>query len=102
MKIAGHEYTIIFKPLDEPGQIGEHSKRECLITIDPNLDEAVTKETLLHEWLHAILSHHGIYADEDGLIPAEVSFDTIANELFRTGMVEHIIDQFTLNEINQK
>ncbi len=101
MKIAGHEYTINFESFELEGQIGEHNKRKTVITIDPSLDISTATETLLHEWVHAVLSHSGIYQDNKGKIPAEISFDIIANELYRTGMAKHIIDKITLNRIEK-
>ena len=55
--IDGKRHRIAWRPLGEEGALGLAHPDQCLIEIDPSLDNALTAEVLVHEALHRMLPH---------------------------------------------
>ena len=51
-----------------------------MITINSTMAEDVQKQTLIHEWLHAVLMNYSLSENDN-----EILVQTIASELFRNG-----------------
>ena len=60
--------------------MGRSDLQKALITINSTMDEDVQKQTLIHEWLHAVLMNYSLSENDN-----EILVQTIASELFRNG-----------------
>lgn len=82
INICGIEYTINFIEPNSRNDtfMGRSDPQKALITINSTMAEDVQKQTLIHEWLHAVLMNYSLTENDN-----EILVQTIASELFRNG-----------------
>ena len=83
INICGIEYIVNYI---EPNSrtdtfMGRSDPQKAIITINSTMAEDVQKQTLIHEWLHAVLTNYSLNEENDN----EMLVQTIASELFRNG-----------------
>lgn len=83
INICGVEYTVNYI---EPNSrvdtfMGRSDPQKATITINSTMAEDVQNQTLIHEWLHAVLTNYSLNVENDN----EILVQTIASELFRNG-----------------
>ena len=83
INICGIEYTVNYI---EPNSrvdtfMGRSDPQKAIITINSTMHEDVQKQTLIHEWLHAVLENYSLNENDN-----EILIQTIASELFRNGI----------------
>ena len=82
INICGIEYAVHYiEPNSrEDSFMGRSDPQKALITINNTMAEDVQKQTLIHEWLHAVLMNYSLSENDN-----EILVQTIASELFRSG-----------------
>ena len=82
INICGIEYTVNYiEPNSrEDTFMGRSDLQKALMTINSTMAEDVQKQTLIHEWLHAVLMNYSLDENEN-----EILVQTLASELFRNG-----------------
>ena len=82
INICGIEYTVNYiEPNSrEDPFMGRSDPQKAVITINNTMAEDVQKQTLIHEWLHAVLMNYSLSENNN-----ETLVQTIASELFRNG-----------------
>ena len=87
MKICGHEYKVIIDFVDgmkrenDPMYFGQVRVSTGLITLWPKARRCVQEESLIHETIHAILTHSNSRQDHD-----ESIIGAIAGGLYQLGV----------------
>ena len=82
LKICGLNYTVEYiQPNSrEDTFMGRTDPQKALITINQTMAEDVQQQTLIHEWLHAILSNYSLAENEN-----ETMIQALATELHNAG-----------------
>ena len=82
LKICGLNYTVEYiQPNSrEDTFMGRSDPQKALITINQTMAEDVQQQTLIHEWLHAILSNYSLAENEN-----ETMIQALATELHNAG-----------------
>ena len=82
INICGIEYTVNYVEPNsrEDTFMGHSDPQKALITINSTMAEDVQKQTLIHEWLHAVLMNYSLPENEN-----EILVQTLASELFING-----------------
>jgi Zn-dependent peptidase ImmA (M78 family) len=82
LKICGLNYTVEYiQPNSrEDPFMGRTDPQKALITINQTMAEDVQQQTLIHEWLHAILSNYSLAENEN-----ETMIQALATELHNAG-----------------
>lgn len=82
LKICGLNYTVEYiQPNSrEDTFMGRTDPQKALITINQTMAEDVQQQTLIHEWLHAVLSNYSLAENEN-----ETMIQALATELHNAG-----------------
>ena len=82
LKICGLNYTVEYiQPNSrEDTFMGRTDPQKALITINQTMAEDVQQQTLIHEWLHAVLSNYSLAETEN-----ETMIQALATELHNAG-----------------
>ena len=82
INICGIEYTVNY--IESNSRVdtfmGRSDPQKAIITINSTMHKDVLKQTLIHEWLHAVLENYSLNENDN-----EILIQTIASELFRNG-----------------
>ena len=83
LKICGLNYTVEYiQPNSrEDTFMGRTDPQKALITINQTMAEDVQQQTLIHEWLHAVLSNYSLAENEN-----ETMIQALATELHNAGV----------------
>ena len=86
IKIRGHRYKVIHvDKFEDEGLIGNCIQKSTEIKILRGMAPSVEAETTIHEVLHALCFHAGVYIDKRGKADGEHMIDAISNGLFQLG-----------------
>ena len=84
--IRGHKYTVKHvDKFDDGSTIGRCSQRKAAIEILKGMPKSIDAETTIHEVLHAVCYHSGVYRDKRGMVGEEHMIDAISNGLYQLG-----------------
>ena len=83
LKICGLNYTVEYiQPNSrEDTFMGRTDPQKALITINQTMAEDVQQQTLIHEWIHVVLSNYSLAENEN-----ETMIQALATELHNVGL----------------
>lgn len=81
--ICGYEYKILYRDRNtrDDNNIGMSDSKDLIITIDKDVPLQQKESTLIHEWVHCVLSSNGLYTQSDD----EILVSVLSTELYRSG-----------------
>ncbi len=86
INIRGHKYTVTrVDEFEDAGTIGHCTQKDASIKVLKGMPESIEAETTIHEVLHALCYHAGIYPNKSGMVNGEQIIDSLANGLFQLG-----------------
>ena len=94
IKVGGHEYTVVVKPIDKDGDLASCDYNTATITIDQTITvQTIRESAFLHEIMHACNSTFGYEGIEHGLL------DSLAEQLYQVLKDNNLLNQHALDRI---
>lgn len=89
LEICGISYEVKFLEPNNREDVfmGRQDPQRAVITINKTMSEEVQQQTLIHEWIHAVLSNHCIDDCNEPLV------QTLACELHRNGFKLQLFEE---------